>query len=168
MFGGKRISKANLRLEAYGTVDELNASLGVVLALPGAERYHEALEEIQRDLFTLGSELASPETTPTGFTPLAESRVTDFEKAMDEAESKLPELKSFVLPGGNQVAAALHVARTVARRAERAVVRLQSAEAVRPFVVQYLNRLSDYLFSLARQANDELPGGREITWHGSK
>lgn len=168
LFGGRRISKADLRLEAYGTVDELNACLGVVLALPGAERYQAALEEVQSDLFSLGSELAAPENPPSGFTPLAETRVADFEKAMDDAEGKLPELKSFILPGGNQVAVALHVARTVARRAERAVVRLQAKETVRPFLVTYLNRLSDYLFSLARCANAQLPHGREVTWHGSK
>ncbi|MEK7496882.1 MAG: cob(I)yrinic acid a,c-diamide adenosyltransferase [Patescibacteria group bacterium] len=165
LYGGKRVRKSELRLSAYGTVDELNAVLGVVLAQPNVEIYQESLHKIQNDLFTLGSELASASAEVAQNLPkVEEARIEELEKEMDELSAELPELKNFIFPGGNQIAAHLHQARTVARRAERAVVKLSDVEPIRPLVMKYLNRLSDYLFILARHANYKLPNGKEIIW----
>ncbi len=165
LYGGKRVRKSELRLSAYGTVDELNAVLGVVLAQTGAEIYKIRLNKIQNDLFTLGSELAASSVESVSNLPkVEESRVEALEQEMDELSAELPELKNFIFPGGNQVAAHLHQARTVARRAERAVVKLSDVESIRPLAMKYLNRLSDYLFILARHANHKLPNGKEVVW----
>jgi len=166
LYGGRRVKKSDLRLEAYGTVDELNSVLGVVLAQPGVGVYSEELKKIQSDLFVLGTELAAASGEPiTGFQLLPESRVSELENEMDKLAAALPELKHFIFPGGNQVAASLHQARTVCRRAERATVKLGEVEPIRPLVLQYLNRLADYLFMLARQANKQA-GVEETTWSG--
>ena len=157
LVGGARVAKDSPRIDAYGTVDELNAALGVaIVQVP--EGFERALfETIQRDLFTIGAELASPDPAKVDKAlpgpRVGEPQVAILEKAIDTHEAQLPPLKSFILPGGTAKAAALHLARTVCRRAERAVVALARGAAVSPAILKYLNRLSDLLFVLARAAN---------------
>jgi cob(I)alamin adenosyltransferase len=154
-------------VEAYGDVDELNSCLGVVRATPPVHFFDELLETIQRDPFSLGGQLAT--TDPDKLrkalekAELTHARITAFERVMDEADSELPALTAFVLPAGSPKAAALHLARTVCRRAERNVVRLSREAELPGLFVVYLNRLSDLLFTLARLANHrEGPG--DVTW----
>ena len=164
LYGGKRILKSDLRLEAYGSIDELNSALGVCLGVETSEVHRSAIMAIQNKLFLVGSELASFDKLPTGIKLIDEDDVTELEQAIDKWQETLPELKNFILPGGTPLAAQLHLARTVARRAERAVVRLNTATSVRPVLLQFLNRLSDYLFVMARQVNFE-QGQAETIWH---
>ncbi len=157
LFGGARVRKASARVEAYGTVDELNACIGVARAT-GLESSTEAvLAAVQVDLFTLGAELACvPGKESKLSMKLLEGADSErLERAIDAAEDGLPPLTSFILPGGSAQASALHLARTVCRRAERAVLSLEDAPA-RSEIVVYLNRLSDLLFVLARKANATL------------
>jgi cob(I)alamin adenosyltransferase len=154
LFGGARVSKASARVEAYGTVDELNAAIGVARAT-GLEPLSEAcLSAVQVDLFTLGAELACApgKEAKLAMALVGPADIERLEHAIDTAEADLEPLQSFVLPAGSQAAATLHHARTVCRRAEREVLRIEDAPA-RPDVVMYLNRLSDLLFVLARRAN---------------
>jgi cob(I)alamin adenosyltransferase len=154
LFGGGRVPKASTRVEAYGTVDETNAFLGVARTTGLPPAIDAVLAPIQEDLFTLGAELACVpgKESKLSMTLIGEADIARLERAIDEADAACPPLKSFVLPGGSPQAAALHVARTVCRRAERAVLALEDAPA-RGDVVIYLNRLSDLLFALARWAN---------------
>jgi cob(I)alamin adenosyltransferase len=154
LFGGGRVKKASSRVEAYGTVDELNAALGVARATGLDEPTDDTLAHAQIDLFTLGAELACvPGKEATLAMPLLNDEdIGRLERDIDEAEATLMPLKTFILPAGSPQAAALHLARTVCRRAERAVVGVEDAPPRREVVV-YLNRLSDLLFVLARQAN---------------
>ncbi|MCB8837382.1 cob(I)yrinic acid a,c-diamide adenosyltransferase [Aurantimonas sp. VKM B-3413] len=163
---GPRRSKADLRLEAIGTVDELNAVLGLV-RLHADGDLGDKLARIQNELFDLGAELATPETgEPLGYEPLKilESQVERLEAEIDRMNERLAPLKSFVLPAGSPAATHLHHARTVARRAERLMVALSAkeGEAVAPSALRYVNRLSDHLFVAARIANDE--GRAEVLW----
>jgi len=152
LIGGKRVSKASLRIEAYGSVDELNSALGVVLSQLEKTPLHDKIRRIQNDLHLLCADLADPNLA--GSTPRASpDHVAALEKECDGLEAQLPALTQFVLPGGAPAAALLHWARTVARRAERRAVELAVQEEVNPFVIQYLNRLSDLLFLMARWAN---------------
>lgn len=167
LFGGGRVSKHHLRVAAYGDVDELNSALGVVRATE-PRGFHDALfEEIQRDLFSIGGHLATPDPEKVQKAlekaSLSEARVTAFERAIDAADLHLPPLTAFVLPAGTPKAAALHLARTICRRAERNVVALAHAESVPELFLIYLNRLSDLLFTLARLANAEAGQG-DVTW----
>ncbi len=164
LFGGARVKKASLRVDAYGTVDELNAAIGVARATKLDAFVDGVLAHVQVDLFTLGAELA---TVPGKEQNLSMQLVNDddaqrLEKAIDEAEKDLPPLKNFVLPGGSPQAAALHLARTVCRRAERAVLAIDDAQPRREIVI-YLNRLSDLLFVLARRTTAQL-GGADVPW----
>jgi cob(I)alamin adenosyltransferase len=156
LFGGGRVSKAHVRVEAYGSVDELNAAIGWVIAQGPDRDMRARLQLIQSDLFVMGAQLAAP-APARGRRPsvpdIPKTRVAEFERWIDEAEDTLPELRHFILPGGSAVGAALHLARTVCRRAERQVVNLASQESVAANVIVYLNRLSDFLFVLARSAN---------------
>jgi cob(I)alamin adenosyltransferase len=156
LFGGGRVKKASGRVEAYGTVDELNATLGVARATALDATSDAVLARVQVDLFTLGAELACvPGKEAKLNMPLLDGADAErLERAIDDAESSLPPLQTFVLPGGSPQAAALHLARTVCRRAERAVLALEDAPP-RGELVIYLNRLSDLLFVLARRANAE-------------
>lgn len=165
LIGGRRVSKAHHRIDAYGTVDELNSWIGLVRDQPVNESRKETLKEIQDRLFTIGSELATdPEKTVSRPLPaILESDVEALEQAMDEMDIQLPELRAFVLPGGHQAVSFCHLARTVCRRAERLTIALSEEETVDPLVIQYLNRLSDYLFVLSRTMTQEL-GAEEITW----
>jgi cob(I)alamin adenosyltransferase len=156
---GARVPKDHARVEAYGTVDELNSAIGVLLAvpdLPGA--ISACLTEIQHELFDMGGELCIP-----GHRAISAPQVTRLEQLLDGFNDTLPPLKEFILPGGGAAAAACHLARTIARRAERRVCTLARAEAVSPEVAQYLNRLSDLLFVVARVlARHER--GTEVLW----
>ncbi len=156
---GTRVPKEHLRVEAYGTVDEANSALGVVLAVPGLpEDVASALTEIQHDLFDLGGELCIP-----GHRAITAAYVERLERTLDRFNEDLPPLKDFILPGGGPAAATCHLARTVVRRAERRVWALARAESVAPEVPQYLNRLSDLLFVVAR-ALARHSHGSEVLW----
>lgn len=165
LFGGKRLLKSDLRLEAYGTIDELNAVLGLALTLADGQEQSDTIKKIQSDLFNIGAELALGDDQELKTTKVGEKETNLLEQYMDVMQAELPELKNFILPGGTSFAAALHQARTVARRAERAVVRLKSQIDVRPEIMAYLNRLSDYLFVLARYANFRAQA-HETIWKG--
>jgi len=167
LFGGARVSKASDRVDTYGTVDELNAVLGVARGRTMPTELDGPLARIQSELFTLGAELAtvSGKEDKLGIALLTEAQVVWLEGAIDAADAPLPPLKTFVLPGGTEAAAALHLARTVCRRAERALVALSTHEPVRPELVRYLNRLSDLLFTFARRAN-QLGGVDDVPWVG--
>jgi len=154
-----RVSKTHPRIEAYGTVDELNAQLGVALALPAfPERFAAFLRRIQNDLFDVGADISVPHGGDRARLRLVPEQTTWLEHACDEVNAELAPLKSFVLPGGSPAAAQLHVCRTVCRRAERRTI--DCGDEVNPECVRYLNRLSDLLFILARAAND----GDEPLW----
>ena len=153
--GGQRVPKDSARIEAFGTVDELNSQIGAAVAAGIDPKLSGALAGIQNELFHLGSDLCIREEDKTRLpAPKIEARhVEALERLMDELSAGLPPLENFILPGGSPGAAALHVARTVCRRAEREALRLSRAEAIGPFVVPYLNRLSDALFVMARYEN---------------
>jgi cob(I)alamin adenosyltransferase len=167
LFGGGRVAKNHPRVEAYGDVDELNATLGLVRALEQMPRIDEVLVPIQRDLFAIGALLATPDREKMRQhlekARVDEDRIRQLEHAIDDGDRELEPLKSFIVPGGSPKAAALHVARTVCRRAERRVVSLAESEEIPSVVVIYLNRLSDLLFTLARVANRRAGTG-EVTW----
>lgn len=163
LIGGKRVSKTHQRLEAYGTIDELNAHIGLLLAqLPADESERSTLLQVQNILFVVGAQLATP---PEVSSPLAVSAemLSTLEEAIDRIEAALPSLKAFVLPGGTQAASQCHVCRTVCRRAERRVLALASRATIPSELTSYLNRLSDYLFVLSRKINNE-QGMQEIFW----
>lgn len=155
---GSRTRKDGLRITAIGEVDELNSTIGLLLTEQMPEGIHDALLGIQHDLFDLGGELCIP-----GFENVADAQVARLDQLLDEHNATLPRLQEFILPGGSRAAAIAHVARTVCRRAERAVVALGEAEPVRPVCRQYLNRLSDLLFVLARVLNRSA-GGSDVLW----
>ena len=167
LFGGQRVSKDDLRVEAYGDIDELNAVLGMVRSVEMMPRIDEVLVPIQRDLFALGALLATPDREKMAQhlekARIDEGRIAQLEHAIDDGEQELEPLRAFILPGGTPKSAALHVARTVCRRAERHVVRLQRDVELPALTVIYLNRLSDLLFTLARLANRRAGAG-EVTW----
>lgn len=167
LFGGSRVAKTDPRVEAYGTVDEACAAIGLARAAGVSSAIDAVLEQLQNDLFVIGAELAcapgKAEKLLKTMRLIEAADVERLEKTIDEAEKGLPALRSFILPGGTHAAAALHLARCVARRAERCVLSLQGADAVRREVVVYLNRLSDLLFVLARKANHEA-GMQDLPW----
>jgi cob(I)alamin adenosyltransferase len=164
LIGGTRLSKAHIRIEAYGTIDELNSYIGLLRDQPVNENRRDLLKEIQDRLFTIGSHLASePEQTKKILPDLSEEDIKLLETSMDEIDAIVPALRAFVLPGGHQSVSFGHIARTVCRRAERGVIHLQTQEEVEDSVVKYLNRLSDYLFMLCRAMTYEL-GIEEVTW----
>jgi cob(I)alamin adenosyltransferase len=167
LFGGGRVKKSDPRVAAYGDVDELNSAIGVARASPPEALFDDILTAIQRDLFSLGGHLATPDPDKVRKAlekaELDEGRIAAFERAIDEADAELPPLKAFVLPAGTQKAAALHLARTICRRAERSVVALAAGAPVPQLFLVYLNRLSDLLFTLARLANHRTGTG-DVTW----
>ncbi|MSR06764.1 MAG: cob(I)yrinic acid a,c-diamide adenosyltransferase [Gemmatimonadetes bacterium] len=167
LFGGGRVPKDDLRVTAYGEVDELNSFIGAAIATSPADFESALLSDIQRDLFAIGGQLASPDPKKVAKAlekaVIAESRVPALEAAIDRADIELEPLKAFVLPAGTPKATAFHIARTVCRRAERAVVALHKQHAVPPVILVYLNRLSDLLFTLARLANRRA-GVPDRTW----
>ena len=164
LIGGTRVPKSSLRIECYGTVDELNSYIGLVRDQPVNEARRTLLKEIQDRLFTVGASLASdPEKSKMKIPDLHAEDVTLLEQEMDRMNAELPELRVFVLPGGHQSVSFAHLARCVCRRAERLVIHLAEDEFVADLVVMYLNRLSDYLFVLSRQMAHEL-GAEEVKW----
>ena len=169
LYGGQRVRKDALRVCAYGSVDEANALLGIVRAQLGDIELNAELERIQNILFDLGADLATPEDSSQGASirRIDAEDVESLEQAIDRYDSQLEPLRHFILPGGDPAAAALHLARTVVRRAEREVLRLQSEEAVNAYVGVYLNRLSDLLFVMARTANIK-SGVSEVRWQAKK
>jgi cob(I)alamin adenosyltransferase len=163
LFDGTRVRKNDLRVEAYGQIDELNAVIGAVTAGLQDDALRNMLLDIQRDLFSLGAGLADPRPKKKDKAELDPSRVRSLELAVDGFETELPPLRQFILPGGGSSGALLHVARTVCRRAERRVVDLAGQVEIDPLAVEYLNRLSDFLFVLARLVNHR-QGQQEIPW----
>ena len=150
LFGGARLPKDHIRIEAYGTVDELNAVIGFLMATTRDASLITFLQTIQSRLFTVGSNLASDPSKDMITPDLDESDITAIEQAIDTYQEALPPLKHFILPGGSQSVSAAHLARTVCRRAERRCVALAHDSSVDPIIILYLNRLSDYFFALAR------------------
>lgn len=160
---GARVAKDDARVEAYGTVDETNSVIGMVLAhsLPGDD-LRQCLTDVQHDLFDLGGELCIP-----GHTVISAETVTRLEQALDRFNDTLPPLKEFILPGGSAAAATCHLARTVCRRAERRVCTLAREDAINPHALRYLNRLSDLLFVIARVLA-RADGGQEVLWQSER
>jgi len=164
LFGGKRVLKSDLRIDTYGTVDELNSYIGLLRDQPVNTVRKELLVEIQDRLFTIGSILATePGNTKVMVPSLAETDIELLEQEMDSMDASLPPMRSFVLPGGHPAVSICHITRTVCRRAERLVIALDSLENVDPLVIKYLNRLSDYLFMLSRKMTAELRA-EETPW----
>jgi cob(I)alamin adenosyltransferase len=160
---GSRVDKDSLRVDAYGTVDELNSSVGLLLSSNPAPPISTYLTRIQHELFDLGGELCMP-----GVTLIPDSYVEQLESELDGLNEDLPPLEDFILPGGSEAAARCHMARTVCRRAERLLVSLAKSEAINPVSLHYLNRLSDLLFVMARVLA-RAAGGSEVTWvHGDR
>jgi cob(I)alamin adenosyltransferase len=167
LFGGGRVAKDDLRVAAYGDVDELNSAIGVARAEEPTLLFDAELEQVQRDLFSIGGHLATPDPEKVraalARATLGADRIETFERAMDAADTELPPLRAFLLPAGTSKAAALHLARTICRRAERSVVTLAAQSEVPALFLVYLNRLSDYLFTLARLTNHR-SGRPDVTW----
>jgi len=156
LFAGPRVSKNHPRIEAYGAVDELNATIGLTRTFAPPDEVDQLLETIQHGLFAVGAELATPDPQAHGTALIDEAAIAALETAIDNNDAKLPPLKQFVLPTGTQMAASMHVARGICRRAERCFVTLQESEPdISLVTLRYLNRLSDLLFVLARVANSE-------------
>jgi cob(I)alamin adenosyltransferase len=157
---GSRVAKDSLRVDAFGSVDEANSAIGVVLAVESVpQRIRELLISIQHDLFELGGELCIP-----GHGAITDDFIARLESELDALNADLPALQEFILPGGGQAAAACHLARTIVRRAERTTITLASSENVRPEALKYLNRLSDLLFVVARVLA-RAESGQEVLWN---
>lgn len=174
LYGGTRVSKAAARVESYGTLDELNAFIGLAKAEISDEKVLSQLQKIQFDLFTVGSEAATPTDKmllANGKSRLdlliSEEEIIELELWMDDLDAELEPLRFFILPSGGKAAATIHVCRTVCRRAERSMVFLRETEEVRPELIKYLNRLSDYLFILARYIS-KISGEKEDYWDPSE
>ncbi|MFQ3586751.1 MAG: cob(I)yrinic acid a,c-diamide adenosyltransferase [Fimbriimonadaceae bacterium] len=166
LIGGGRVAKHSLRITAIGEVDELNAAVGVARVHARESVLDETLGTIQNKLFDLGAELATPAGSRWAEDRIHDSDVESLEKSIDDMTAELPELKNFILPGGTVLAAQLHFARSVCRRAERAVLRAAEEEELRPQLLQYMNRLSDWLFVAARTANARA-GVEDVKWSPS-
>ncbi len=165
LFGGRRLPKSHLRIESYGTVDELNSYLGLVRDHSSDTHIRELLFEIQNRLFDLGANLATDPSKNLTTPSIASADIQLLENEIDAMEAVLPALKNFILPGGHPTVSHCHVARCICRRAERLVVALNLEEKIAPEVLQYLNRLSDFLFVLARKIGHDL-GAEEVIWKG--
>jgi len=164
LFGGARLPKNHIRIEAYGTVDELNSFIGLVRDHLTKEELRGELKAIQETLFTIGSHLAADPSKENLWIPeINPTEIELLEKGIDRMEESLEPLKNFILPGGHPVVSHCHVVRCVCRRAERNVVALSEIETIAPILIQYLNRLSDYFFVLARFVGKEL-GAEEVVW----
>ena len=168
LFGGKRVSKADLRIDTYGTVDELNSWIGVLRDQEVNRKREHVLVEIQDRLFTIGAILATePDNTKVKIPALNPADVTFLETEIDKIDAAIPPMKSFVLPGGHPSISFGHVARTVCRRSERLIIALNGQEKIEPLVIIYMNRLSDYLFMLCRQMSFDL-NATETPWSPRK
>ncbi len=168
LLGGTRVPKHHLRIEAYGTVDELNSWMGMLKDQAVAAPYEKLIKQIQDNLFTLGSHLAAdPDANRMTLPELVPADVEQLEASIDQMEENLPSLQNFVLPGGYPANSMAHVARCVCRRAERLTVHLNESSAVEPILLQYLNRLSDWLFVFSREMT-HLAGAEEVAWSPRK
>ncbi len=164
LIGGTRVSKHHIRIEAYGTVDELNSWIGLLRDQPAYKTQQNLLLDIQDRLFTIGSILAAdPEKSKMTLPQLSNNDITRVEETIDEMEKDLPEMKSFVLPGGDTLVSYCHISRCVCRRAERTIVHLNEIQKTDPLILRYINRLSDYLFVLSRWISQEC-GAIETPW----
>lgn len=164
LLGGTRVSKSDIRIDAYGTVDELNSYLGFVSDLETDKDRISFIRNIQYRMFTVGSSLAAETERAKDFKPdLQEEDITVLEQAIDKMNEVLPIMTSFIIPGGHQLVSATHIARTICRRAERLVIKLSEVEEIEEIIIRYLNRLSDFLFVLARKQGFDL-GVEEIPW----
>jgi cob(I)alamin adenosyltransferase len=168
LFGGDRVPKSHYRVDAYGTVDELNAYIGMVRDHTTDGQRKALLIDIQNHLFSIGAQLATPtEGGKASIPKLAEEDILQLENEIDRMEESLPAMKHFILPGGHVSVSFCHIARCVCRRAERLTVALDQKEPVDPLVIKYMNRLSDYLFVLSRKISQEVEA-EEIPWNSSK
>lgn len=163
LFGGSRISKDDIRIEAYGTVDELNSFVGALSDIVGQTEEKLVLYEIQNRLFDIGSALASEPGKGIHISGIDDDDITMLEIAIDHMEASLSQLRNFILPSGHASVSAAHICRTVCRRAERRIISLSKASEINPLLIQYLNRLSDYFFVLARQLG-KLHGVEDVIW----
>lgn len=163
LFGGTSIKKSSMRIHAYGTVDELNSVLGIVLTHPVSDEGETILKELQNQLFVLGADLATLPSKKTKINRIGSKEIQKLEQWIDDLDEQLPALTSFILPGGAPAGAALHLARTVCRRAERYTVALKKEESISEETIIYLNRLSDLLFVMARYENRHA-GEHETQW----
>ena len=153
LYGGQKVSKTSLRIASYGTVDELNSILGMVLSEKPTSKTERLLRTVQEQLFVLGADLATPISKEVRISRVSEEEVEFLETSIDDMETHLPSLKNFILPGGTKAGASIHYARTVCRRAERLTVECSVEEEISPLSLIYLNRLSDFLFVLGRFEN---------------
>ena len=172
LFGGRRVPKNHLRVAAYGTIDELNSALGLVVSFTRQKSVVDVLHTIQNELFNIGAELASDQTPRRGKKATAAFQLDPdktkwIERLIDEYDARVPPLRTFILPSGPASATSLHLARTICRRAEREVVSLAQEESVNPAVLAYLNRLCDLLFVMARYLN-KAARRKELTWQQEK
>lgn len=167
LVSGERVAKDHLRIEAYGTVDELNAQLGLMQDQAQNKDFEAQLKSVQNILFTIGSHLAATKKNKLSLPELSESDIESLEQAMDRMNESLESLRNFVLPGGDTASSQAHVARTVCRRAERRVVSLMEVEQIETIILRYLNRLSDFLFTLARYYT-WAHKGNETLWKPAK
>ncbi|MEX0843821.1 MAG: cob(I)yrinic acid a,c-diamide adenosyltransferase [Balneolaceae bacterium] len=167
LFGGQRVSKSSKRIDSYGTVDELNSILGMAASFGVSKKGAELLETVQQQLFVLGADLATPKSKEVRINRIGTEEVEFLEQAIDEMEENLEPLKNFILPGGSEAGSALHFARTVCRRAERITVDCKQEEDISEIAIMYINRLSDFLFVLARYENHQ-GGTEEKTWIPSR
>ena len=166
LFGGKRVEKNSARIKAYGEVDELNSLIGTIIAqFSEVEPLKEKLLRIQKELFVLGSDLATPLTIKTKIPRITKNYVIRLEREIDKWSASLPQLKNFILPGGGKIGAKLHLARAIARRTERSIAELGRTEKINKTALIYINRLSDWLFTLARYVNKQ-EGITEKIWEG--
>jgi len=164
LFGGAKVNKSNLRIEAYGTVDELNSYLGLLRDQRIEETHQKFLITIQERLFTIGASLAADPDKDNLVKPdLTTGDVEALENEIDLMDTRLTELKHFILPGGNQASSICHVARCICRRAERIIVKLNDMDSVDPLIIQFMNRLSDHLFTLSRDISNSA-GSKEVVW----
>ena len=163
LFGGTRVPKSNERIEAYGTVDELNSFVGLAASYNLSDAGTEYLRQVQELLFILGADLATPPSSKARIKRISSDDVTFLEDVIDELEEDLEPLKNFILPGGSKAGATLHTARTICRRAERATVACTEVDEISEECIKFLNRLSDFLFVVARHENKHA-GVREETW----
>ncbi len=172
LFGGERVKKHSIRVKCIGYVDELNALLGVILVKCPDRKVADLILRVQGELFVLGADLATPNTIKTKVPRIKKPFTTRLEKEIDRMEQELPKLKNFILPGGSRTGAKLHLARATARRTERAIVTLADEEKINDAILPYINRLSDWLFVLARYVNkqsfsaNKLDGEMERIWKG--
>ncbi len=164
LLGGKRVRKSDMRIEAYGTIDELNSYIGLLSDQEACATFRDFIRRIQQELFTIGSLLAAdPEKTAIKLPKLSQSNIQELESSIDQLEQELPPLKNFILPGGHPASSTAHVARCICRRSERRVVEMNEEIPVNPDILVYLNRLSDWLFVFSRYLL-QLTGNQEIPW----